>query len=75
MGGLEHTTNEWNNPHSTIGTHSEGALRRHLLTALLADTVEDAGIPKPIKRNDDEEGIYCAVTTHSIEYQEGKRSK
>ena len=30
MGGLEYTTNEWNNPHPTIGAHSEGACIRHL---------------------------------------------
>ena len=29
LGGLEYTADEWNNPHSTIGVHSEGALRPH----------------------------------------------
>ena len=28
-GGLEYTTDEWNNPHPKIGAHSEGAFIRH----------------------------------------------
>ena len=30
IGCLECTTDEWNNPHSTISVHNEGALIRHL---------------------------------------------
>ena len=42
MGGLEYTTNECNNPHSTIGAHSEGALVRHLHCYIRGDYCQRA---------------------------------